>query len=138
MAISVDCIHQQYQKENVVDFDFDVVGLVVATMIDGGGSDEESKEFQKLSLTDMPPQPQVLKSGKPLEQKPASDFLYQNITKCLAPETFSPYLTYLNNRPKVVMILDEKPKENSPTTSTYSPSNPDWAHKWDFELPKEL
>ncbi|GKF70418.1 hypothetical protein Tco_0203475, partial [Tanacetum coccineum] len=62
---------------------------------------KESMEFQKLSLTDsMPPQPQVPKSGKPLEQKPAGDFLYQNITNCLAPETFSPYLTYLNNRPK--------------------------------------
>ncbi|GKC25175.1 hypothetical protein Tco_1027325, partial [Tanacetum coccineum] len=86
MAISVDRIHQQYHKENVADFEFDVV--------------EESKEFQKLSLTDMPPQLQVLKSRKPLEQKPAGDFLYQNITKCLAPETFSPYLTYLNNWPK--------------------------------------
>ncbi|GJZ76784.1 RNA-directed DNA polymerase, eukaryota [Tanacetum coccineum] len=96
MAISVDRIHQQYQKENVVDFDFDVVGLVVATMIDGGGSDEESKEFQKLSLThvpqvpkkeskefqklsltDMPPQPQVPKKkvddgGEQLEQKPVA------------------------------------------------------------------
>ncbi|GKC82071.1 RNA-directed DNA polymerase, eukaryota, partial [Tanacetum coccineum] len=96
MAISVDRIHQQYQKENVVDFDFDVVGLVVATMIDGGGSDEESKEFQKLSLThvpqvpkkesmefqklsltDLPPQPQVPKKkvddgGKELEQKPVA------------------------------------------------------------------
>ncbi|GKA15486.1 hypothetical protein Tco_0695233 [Tanacetum coccineum] len=33
----------------------------------------------------------------------------------------------------VVMILDEKPKENSPITSTYSPFNP---FEWDFELPK--
>ncbi|GKB47683.1 hypothetical protein Tco_0898436 [Tanacetum coccineum] len=155
MAISVDCIHQQYQKENVVDFDFDVVGLVMATMIDGGGSDEESKEFQKLSLilvpqvpkkesmefqklslTDsMPPQPQVPKSGKPLEQKPAGDFLYQNITNCLAPETFSPYLTYLNNRPKPEWMRHEKPN----SASTYSPSNPpDWANELDCKLPENV
>nr|GFB49805.1 hypothetical protein [Tanacetum cinerariifolium] len=44
MAISVDRIHQQYQKENAVDFDFDVA--------------EESKEFQKLTLTHVPLRPQ--------------------------------------------------------------------------------
>ncbi|GJU57299.1 hypothetical protein Tco_1235065 [Tanacetum coccineum] len=111
MAISVDRIHQQYQKENVVDFDFDVVGLVVATMIDGGGSDEESKEFQKLSLTDMPPQPQVPKKkvddgGKELEQKPVAA---RAITRL-----------------KVVLIPDKTPDDYSAIPYTYSPLNPEW------------
>ncbi|GJX05485.1 hypothetical protein Tco_0191401 [Tanacetum coccineum] len=151
MAISVDCIHQQYQKENVVDFDFDVVGLVVATMIDGGGSDEESKEFQKLSLTHVPQVPKKIaclsgflessfiassaSSGKPLEQKPAVDFLYHDITKCLAPNTYSPCSAYYNSLPKPEWMRHEKPN----SASTYSPSNPpDWANELDCKLPENV
>ncbi|GJY40737.1 hypothetical protein Tco_0428007 [Tanacetum coccineum] len=149
MAISVDCIHQQYQKENVVDFDFDVVEeskefqklslthvplrpQVPKKKVDN----EESKEFQKLSLTDnMPPQPQVPKSGKPLEQKPAVDFLYHDITKCLAPNTYSPCSAYYNSLPKPEWMRHEKPN----SASTYSPSNPpDWANELDCKLPENV
>nr|GEW45839.1 hypothetical protein [Tanacetum cinerariifolium] len=94
---------------------------------------EESKEFQNLSLTDnMPPQPQVPKSGKPLEQKPAGDFLYHDITKCLAPNTYSACSSYYNSLPKPEWMRHEKPN----LASTYSPFNPDWLRNLDFELPK--
>ncbi|GJU02805.1 hypothetical protein Tco_1113143 [Tanacetum coccineum] len=149
MAISVDRIHQQYQKENVVDFDFDVVEeskefqklslthvplrpQVPKKKVDN----EDQKEFQKLSLTDnMPPQPQVPKSGKPLEQKPAVDFLYHDITKCLAPNTYSPCSAYYNSLPKPEWMRHEKPN----SASTYSPSNPpDWANELDCKLPENV
>nr|GEX50221.1 hypothetical protein [Tanacetum cinerariifolium] len=69
-------------KENVVDFDFDVVeeskefqklSLTHAPQV----PTKESKEFQKLSLTDMLSQPKVPKKkvddgGKQLEHKPVA------------------------------------------------------------------
>ncbi|GJV49448.1 hypothetical protein Tco_1439660 [Tanacetum coccineum] len=149
MGNSVDRIQSTIQKGDVVDFDFDVVEeskefqklslthvplrpQVPKKKVDN----EESKEFQKLSLTDnMPPQPQVPKSGKPLEQKPAVDFLYHDITKCLAPNTYSPCSAYYNSLPKPEWMRHEKPN----SASTYSPSNPpDWANELDCKLPENV
>ncbi|GKB67861.1 RNA-directed DNA polymerase, eukaryota [Tanacetum coccineum] len=99
---------------------------------------EESKEFQKLSLTHVPLRPQVPKKkvdngGKPLEQKPAVDFLYHDITKCFAPNTYSACSAYYNSLPKPEWMRHEIPGQLEP--ETYSPSNPDWVRKLDFELP---
>nr|GFD13662.1 hypothetical protein [Tanacetum cinerariifolium] len=64
-----------------------------------------SKEFQKLSLTDVPPQPQVPKSGKPLEQKPAPEWMRHE--KPNSASTYSP-----SNPPDWTHELDCKPPED--------------------------
>nr|GEY33541.1 hypothetical protein [Tanacetum cinerariifolium] len=92
MAISVDRIHQQYQKENVVDFDFDVV--------------EESKEFQKLSLTDVPQVPKSMVVLIP--DKTPDDY-------SAIPYTYSP------RNPEWLKVLEEKYKDFACTTCLSRP-----------------
>ncbi|GKB42593.1 hypothetical protein Tco_0887535, partial [Tanacetum coccineum] len=91
-------------------------------------------EFQKLSLTDLPPQPQVPKKkvddgGKELEQKPVAargNFCYTDLSEWFIPYTYSPCMDYANSLPDVVLIPDKTPDDYSAIPYTYSPLNPEW------------